>query len=184
MCWMTHSAPSGAEVCTFLFWMVHCGMPGRCAVGWVSLVKENIKLHVTEHWEGNSPMTNKPTSPITLHTSQASHNAPPHNRNVHTSAPDGALRVIQQAHCETRETFSALLALCAGNSPVTGEFPWQWSVKWSWCFLWSAHWINDWVDNREAGDLRRHQAHYDIIVMWHSGGLLLLFILYVYPGRH
>ena len=23
------------------------------------------------------------------------------------------------------ETFAALLALCAGNSPVTGEFPWQ-----------------------------------------------------------
>ena len=23
------------------------------------------------------------------------------------------------------ETFSALLALCVGNSPVTGEFPWQ-----------------------------------------------------------
>ena len=26
------------------------------------------------------------------------------------------------------ETFSALLALCAGNSVVTGEFPSQWSV--------------------------------------------------------
>ena len=26
------------------------------------------------------------------------------------------------------ETFSALLALCAGNSPVTGEFPTQWPV--------------------------------------------------------
>ena len=38
VCWMTCSAPSGAEVCTFLFWMVHCGMPGRCAVGWVRLV--------------------------------------------------------------------------------------------------------------------------------------------------
>ena len=37
-CWMTCSASSGAEVCTFLFWMVHCGMPGRCAVGWVRLV--------------------------------------------------------------------------------------------------------------------------------------------------
>ena len=36
-CWMTRSAPSGAEVCTFLFWKVHCGMPGRCAVGWVRL---------------------------------------------------------------------------------------------------------------------------------------------------
>ena len=34
-----------------------------------------------------------------------------------------------------------------------------------WCFLWSAPWINDWVNNREAGDLRRHRAHYDVIVM-------------------
>ena len=29
------------------------------------------------------------------------------------------------------ETFSALLALCAGNSPVTGEFPSQRPVAWS-----------------------------------------------------
>ena len=34
-----------------------------------------------------------------------------------------------------------------------------------WCFLWSAPWINDWVNNREAGDLRRHHTHYDVIVM-------------------
>ena len=27
------------------------------------------------------------------------------------------------------ETFSALLAICAGNSPVTGEFPAQRPVK-------------------------------------------------------
>ena len=26
-------------------------------------------------------------------------------------------------------------------------------------------WINRWVNNREAGDLRRHHAHYDVIVM-------------------
>ena len=26
-------------------------------------------------------------------------------------------------------------------------------------------WINDWVNNREAGDLRRHRAHYDVTVM-------------------
>ena len=26
-------------------------------------------------------------------------------------------------------------------------------------------WINGWVNNREAGDLRRHRAHYDAIVM-------------------
>ena len=27
-------------------------------------------------------------------------------------------------------------------------------------------WINDWVNNRDAGDLRHHRAHYDVIVMW------------------
>ena len=26
-------------------------------------------------------------------------------------------------------------------------------------------WINGWVNNRKAGDLRRHRAHYDVIVM-------------------
>ena len=26
-------------------------------------------------------------------------------------------------------------------------------------------WINDWVNNREAGDLRRNRAHYDVILM-------------------
>ena len=32
------------------------------------------------------------------------------------------------------------------------------------CFLWSAPWIN----SREAGDLRRYHAHYDVIVMHHQ----------------
>ena len=34
-----------------------------------------------------------------------------------------------------------------------------------WCFLWSAPWINGWVNNREASDLRRHRAHHDIMAM-------------------
>ena len=34
-----------------------------------------------------------------------------------------------------------------------------------WCFLWSAYWINGWTNTREAGDLRRRRAHYDVIVM-------------------
>ena len=34
-----------------------------------------------------------------------------------------------------------------------------------WCFLWSAPWIKGWVNSREAGDLRCHCAHYDVIVM-------------------
>ena len=64
------------------------------------------------------------------------------------------------------ETFSALLALYMGNSPVTGEFPSQRASDAElWCFIWSGPCINGWVNNRGAGDLRRHRGVYDVIVM-------------------
>ena len=70
------------------------------------------------------------------------------------------------------ETFFTLLALCAGNSPATGEFPhkdqWRGALM---CSLICA-WINGCVNNHEAGDLRRHRTHYDVTVMfinWHKG---------------
>ena len=64
------------------------------------------------------------------------------------------------------ETFSALLALCAGNSPVPVNSPHkgQWRGALMFSFIYA--WINDWVNNREAGDLRRQDGHYDVIVMW------------------
>ena len=34
-----------------------------------------------------------------------------------------------------------------------------------WCFSLICAWLNGWVNNGEAGDLRRHRAHYDVIVM-------------------
>ena len=63
------------------------------------------------------------------------------------------------------ETFFELLALCAANSPVTGEFPAQRPVTRGFgvSLIWA--WINDWANNREAGDLRRHHAHDDVNVM-------------------
>ena len=63
------------------------------------------------------------------------------------------------------ETFSALLAFCAGSSPVTGEFPAQ--GQWSGAVMFSliCAWINSWVNNRKADDLRRPRAHYDVSVM-------------------
>ena len=67
------------------------------------------------------------------------------------------------------ETFSALLTLCAGNSPVTGAFPTQRAVTQSFLmFSLICAWINGWANNREAG------AHFDVAVMIHhsSGGLL------------
>ena len=58
------------------------------------------------------------------------------------------------------------------TGPLRGEFTgnrWIPLTKASdvelWCFLWSGPWINGWVNNREAGDLRRNHAHYDVTVM-------------------
>ena len=64
-----------------------------------------------------------------------------------------------------KETFSALLAICAGNSLVTGEFPAQRPVTRSLMFSLIYAWINGWVNNREAGDLSCHRPHYDVTVM-------------------
>ena len=65
------------------------------------------------------------------------------------------------------ETFSVLLAICAGNSPVPGELPAQGPVTRSFDVFFDVIcvWINDWVNNREAGGSRRYRAHYDVIVM-------------------
>ena len=63
------------------------------------------------------------------------------------------------------ETFSALLAICVGNSPVPGEFPAQRPVTRSFDVFFDLRLINGWVNNRKAGDLRRYRAHYDVMVM-------------------
>ena len=64
------------------------------------------------------------------------------------------------------EAFSALLAFCAGNSPVTDEFPVQRPVTRSFDVFLICAWINGLVNNGEDGkDLRRHRAHCDVTVM-------------------
>ena len=60
------------------------------------------------------------------------------------------------------ETFSALLALCAGNSPVPVNSPHKGQWRGALMFSLICAWI---VNHRKAGDLRRHRAHYDVTVM-------------------
>ena len=77
------------------------------------------------------------------------------------------------------ELFFALLALCAGNSPVNSPHKGQW--RGALMFSLICAWINHGVNNCEAGDLRRHRAHYDINVMvwphrWHIRFLLRIFL--------
>ena len=70
------------------------------------------------------------------------------------------------------ETFSALLALCAWNLPVTGEWPSEVPVTRNFNFSLICTWMNVWVNNHEAGDLGRHRAHYDVIVMMQAKTLI------------
>ena len=58
------------------------------------------------------------------------------------------------------ETFSALLAICAENSPVSGEFPAQRPVTRSFDVFIDLCPINDWVN-----DLR--------LVIWDAVGLIM-----------
>ena len=45
------------------------------------------------------------------------------------------------------------------NSPHKGQ--WRGALMFSLIFAWT----NSWLNNRDAGDLRRHRAHYDVTVI-------------------
>ena len=53
------------------------------------------------------------------------------------------------------------------RSPVNSPHKSQW--RGALMFYLICAWIHAWVNNGEAGDLRRHRAHYDVVVMWRDG---------------
>ena len=53
------------------------------------------------------------------------------------------------------ETYPTLLTLFAGNPPHND----QWLGALMFSLIWA--WTNDWVNSRNAGDMRRNCAHYD-----------------------
>ena len=62
------------------------------------------------------------------------------------------------------ETFSALLALCTGNSPVTGEFPSQRPMTRNFVVYFDLR-LNKRLSKWWGWDLRRHCAHHDVTVI-------------------
>ena len=74
-------------------------------------------------------------------------------------------RNISSQHDEVMENFSRYWPFVRGsrrsllNSPHKGQ--WRGALM----FSLICAWINVWVNNREAGDLRHHRAHYDVNVM-------------------
>ena len=58
------------------------------------------------------------------------------------------------------------------RSPVNSPHKGQWGEALMFSLICGR--INGWVNNGKAGDLRRHQAHYDVTLMMHHDMLLLL----------
>ena len=57
------------------------------------------------------------------------------------------------------------MAICAENSPFPAQFPAHSQGRGALMFSLIYVWIKGWINNREAGDLRRYRAHYDVTVM-------------------
>ena len=89
-----------------------------------------------------------------------------YRHNEFSMAPNCALWLsVRSWWRHQMETFSAYLAFCAGNSPapVNSSHKGRWRRALVFSFIYA--WINDWVNNREAGDLRCHRGHCDVDVM-------------------
>ena len=71
------------------------------------------------------------------------------------------LEILQSSWHHQMETFSAVLAISAGNSPVPHKGQWRGALM----FSLICDWINYCVNNRKAGDLRCYHAHYVVTVM-------------------
>ena len=77
----------------------------------------------------------------------------------------GGNELTEDMMTSSNGNISALLAICAGISPIPGESPHKGQWRGALMFSLICVWINGWVNNRKAGDLRRYRAHYDVIVM-------------------
>ena len=67
--------------------------------------------------------------------------------------------VIKWKHFPRYQLFLRWMHRIPVNSPHKGQ--WRGALMFSLICVW----INSWVNNGEAGDLRRYRAHYDVIVM-------------------
>ena len=114
------------------------------------------------------------------------HVMPLNEENFHLIMP------VVKGHCARDKPPLTLISACLNpvkmilpqhhDVIIRKHFPRYWPFVWGiqrspvniphkdqWCgaliFSLICAWINDWVNNREAGDLRRHRAHHDVIVM-------------------
>ena len=74
--------------------------------------------------------------------------------------------VIKWKHFPRNWPFVRKIHRSPVNFPHKGQ--WRGALMFSLIYVW----INDWANNREAGDLRRYPVHYDVIVMLWANDIL------------
>ena len=133
------------------------------------LFRRRSKLRVTGLCWGNPPVTGKWNPPV---TSGSPHKGPvtrkmfPFDDVIMTwenllhgwlGVHDG---VIKWKHFPRYWPFVRGIQ----RSPLNSQHKGQWRRALMFTLICAR--INGWVNNHEASDLRRHRAHYDVIVMW------------------
>ena len=81
-------------------------------------------------------------------------------------APDSSILVHDDV-VKWKHFFRVIGPLCGeftGHPPVTSPRKGQWRGALMSSLIYAL--TNGWVNNRDAHDLRRHRAHYDVTVMW------------------
>ena len=100
------------------------------------------------------------------------------HRPAINQAIDFTLLVIgtRSACFDLKGQYQNYLSRCTTSSPSSHRSPdnsphkGQW--RRAWLFSLICAWITVWINNREAGDFRRHRAHYDVTVMPNAGPTL------------
>ena len=94
----------------------------------------------------------------------------------------GSLSPTFMMTSSNRNIFRVTGPLC-GEFTTPGEFPTQKPVTRSVDVILICAWINDWVNNREAGDLRRHRGHYDVILMFATKSISSRFCIHGFVSK-
>ena len=141
----------------FCYKMVHCGIWDWCIVGFVQEVY--YTLINLQRAQKKRPLADKSThwtlfigltfSAVLFVCQKGS------NHSILLEHDD----VIKWKHFPRYWPFVRGIHRSPVNSPHKGQ--WRGALMFSLICVWMTGWVN----NHEAGDLRRHRAHYDVIVM-------------------
>ena len=108
------------------------------------------------------------------------HNRPNFLQNIYNQHPFSHFwswdMVCLSWWCHQMEIFSVLLALCAGNSLVTDEFPSQRPVTWSFDVFFDLC-----LNKRLSKQLRHRWLEMPSCSLWHHCNVLVTSLIYVLP---